>query len=277
MNIGIFGDSFAERMIPELNLAKQKLSEKDYYEVKANIKARSFSYHDYIQSRGFSYGDHGMGGSDIYYSYLQFLENQEKYDRVVFFVTGMHRISLKVQDGVWMHLTNSSDLVKKFARYVPTKSLIYANSYANSAHRIDETRYKTFANLMLEDIRRIRPDTIFITAIHEDWDSTDSLERVFTWTTSVIDKNSVTTGSWYGSNFVDYRICHLTKPDHLLLGKKIVDALEKNDTEVEIRLQDFQRDIQDWEKDYYILEVRKNIKRVNKSYFIDRDKFVDKL
>ncbi len=83
--LGVFGDSFADPVI--------SMWQDDDYELYETVKTFNnnvFKTWMYILDAD----TYGHGGTDVYYSFLKFMEHHEQYDNVIFIVTNSNnRIS----------------------------------------------------------------------------------------------------------------------------------------------------------------------------------------
>ena len=73
--IGVFGDSFVE-------------------------------YHKLYPTWFSDYETYGFGGLDIWYSYNKFMENSERYDRIIFALILNHRVSKLDEEDGWYFYCN---------------------------------------------------------------------------------------------------------------------------------------------------------------------------
>lgn len=267
MKIGIFGDSFAEKTNPALWICSTLKENEHTNYLKEKIRKDTYIWHDYFAEQGHTVYDHGRGGSDIYYSYYQWLHNHEKYDCCIFLVTGFRRLSVrdkaldvKFEKEGWYSVVNIQDAVQKSN---PRLSLFKGNKnlknhnyntfakaaihYYRKIDGIDPFRHILFCELMLKEIKQKRPDTIFVPAVYNDpipsysptltdlyFMETEAMGEVYKEQT--IQKTSFI---GEGNGFADIRVAHLSKKNHEILGKKIHDSIMNKESNFKISVEDY--------------------------------------
>ena len=203
--IGVFGDSFVE-------------------------------YHYKLYPTWFSdYETYGFGGSDIWYSYNKFMENHERYDRIIFALTNPYRVSKLDEEDGWYFYCNPQSCRHK-ADLHPTFPIM--EQYLTHVATIQDGRDEMFCDLLQKEIQRIRPDTLFVKCFHNSPgpDVTDlhSISRVESGRTKLMD--------WVDNteNLVDIRMAHLTEESHNIIRDDVVEALNRKDTWLDLDIEKFQ-------------------------------------
>ena len=155
--LGIYGDSFAD----------YQMGHDDYPELD------EFSWMHLLQS-DYDVTCHGLRGSSIYYSYSKFLESHADYDKIIFVVTTYDRWPLAINFAnrkmCFPSLVSVEYAIKNLNffnvsaedKQVQTKLRALHMYFKYLVHDLDKVNH-TFADLMIAEIKRIRPDTIFVT------------------------------------------------------------------------------------------------------------------
>lgn len=131
-----------------------------------------------IIAKDFNITNHARAGSSIFYSYRKFLETHEEFDKIIFVVTDyyrwfhlVHTKTLKSPWGDFYHSFAGPGMIEYWQKDPMYKKHLTAdqelravlsalNGYFNYLN--DEEFDKSICSLMLDDIHRRRPDTIFI-------------------------------------------------------------------------------------------------------------------
>jgi len=235
MKIGIFGDSYANKCSPRTTESIKK-----YHWFEGELKDRIFEniskdryfWHDYLQEKGHEVIDYALGGTDIYYSYYQWYHNHHNCDRCIFVVTNFKRYSIKDCNGNW-YKTVSYDDAKEKKRTASTyedKVLFGAFcSWYKEIYDRDPHRQLMITNLMLEDVKRQRPNTLFIPGI--TFNEEPCLINI---TNMEMKKPNI-----FLEKRFDMRDGHLTRQNQYLLGKQVHKAFENGVQELVINFDDY--------------------------------------
>ena len=149
MKIGVFGDSFA---ILKLNLTPTWIE---------------------ILSEKYNINNHALSGSNLYYSIEEIKKHHEEYDKIILVVTepGRLRVSNLIPLGLSQQFINGPldqkySQRKELSKY---EKLVWeaANRYFACLQDDEYDRY--IHNLMLDEIKKIRPDIILIPAFINSW------------------------------------------------------------------------------------------------------------
>ncbi len=147
MKVGIFGDSYAARSDWANGFCWAEFLERRY-----NIDVTNF----------------GVSGSSLWYSYKKFTEEHEKFDKIVFLATGFNRTYIplpdKYTDDRFRHVTGDLEGFKYIIKDLrdPYLNNVYKAIELYYAYLIDRKKDYAMHNLMLDDIRRKRPDALLI-------------------------------------------------------------------------------------------------------------------
>lgn len=256
--IGVFGDSYVEPWNPAHSLATEVLDWK--YATRFHSDTKPFIWHKNLEQLNplLKVHAYGQGGCDNWWIYSSFLEHQEKYDKIIICWTHDSRYSWSTNDLTvpqelhWLHATNLLTAIEKSKHYDggqkfrdDYKAMI---DFLERVYYVDEKRYKTFSRLLREDIKRIRPDTIFINCFNADNDNHNSLFEITQYESKQMNiplgtgvRTSHGPSDTDLDQLYDCRIAHLTKPSHETLARQVATAIDLNHTSLTINLNSFFR------------------------------------
>lgn len=223
-NVGVFGDSFTD-----------------------TVGAQTYT------TWASRYTSYGKNGSDIYYSYLQFLEHHEKHDKIIFAVTDYNRHS-RVYNDEWKNFSdpNTLEMRLKWAEtYEDIK--VYETMFNLFKYFIsnNNSRELNIAKVLINEIKRIRPDTLFIRL----FENTPGPDVLYLLKISKLEKGDINIGDWRDKSYygmVDIRLQHLTRESHEVITNEIEKAWANGDQWLDM--------------DY---DIFKNIKFNKDEYFIN--------
>lgn len=223
-NVGVFGDSFTD-----------------------TVGAQTYT------TWASRYTSYGKNGSDIYYSYLQFLEHHEKHDKIIFAVTDYNRHS-RVYNDEWKNFSdpNTLEMRLKWAEtYEDIK--VYETMFNLFKYVIsnNNSRELNIAKVLINEIKRIRPDTLFIRL----FENTPGPDVLYLLKISKLEKGDINIGDWRDKSYygmVDIRLQHLTRESHEVITNEIEKAWANGDQWLDM--------------DY---DIFKNIKFNKDEYFIN--------
>jgi hypothetical protein len=123
-----------------------------------------------LAQHGWSVTNYSRSGSSLHYSYQQFLDTHSDHDRVIFIVTSIGRWTrhLTLRDGKerWV---NGYDSAEFLLNKDPFRSLLRSEDRPLLEHLknyylwVQDISFETTAHLLiLEDIKKIRPDALLI-------------------------------------------------------------------------------------------------------------------
>lgn len=199
------------------------------------------------------YTSYGKNGSDIYYSYLQFLEHHEKHDKIIFAVTDYNRHS-RVYNDEWKNFSdiNTLEMRLKWAETYEDKK-VYETMFNLFKYLIsnNNSRELNIAKVLINEIKRIRPDTLFIRL----FENTLGPDVLYLLKISELEKGDIHIGDWRDKSYygmVDERLQHLTRESHEVITNEIEKAWANGDQWLDM--------------DY---DIFKNIKFNKDEYFIN--------
>lgn len=203
--IGVFGDSFVE-------------------------------YHYKTYPTWFSdYETFGYGGTDIWYSYNKFMENHERYDRIIFALTNPHRVSKFDEDYGWLNYTNFETCRNNKHKH-PTYPIM--EQYLTHVTTIFDGRDNLFCEMLVNRIRHIRPDTLFVKCFDDspgpDVTCLNAISSIEVGETNLMMMLHET------NKLVDVRMAHLSEESHDIIRDDVIEALNNKDKWLNLDIKKFQ-------------------------------------
>ena len=266
--LGLFGDSFVQdhrwgefMFYNVLNITDEEKILKLRKEYQKAVPAWWELLHNYNAT------PHGVGGADNYCGLLNFLYNHEKYDRVIFLITETQRQSFwfeenKSPDNLtsdihnsannmdrWVHATNEAMCMSKrfgpFANKLLVKSYGVMKDYHATIGMTDRVKGNVFTNLIIEKIKKLRPDTLFINGFADENFIEDFFE--FKKGTPLLELHQIDNkklgkeGHWSDETdtLVDMRISHQSTPSNMRLARIVQRHLDNNKTLLEFDVEPF--------------------------------------
>jgi len=225
--IAIFGDSFATRTYTEESptaegflkeiyaLCNKVYNKKEIDTLKRNWGKRYHPWVDLLDADVF-----GASGSDLYYSYNQFINNHKKYNKCIFVITSPLRYSSNIHG--WLHGASIEDALEgikfskgnSFKQYYTSLADFFKNIYYKDIDRIE-----LINQAMIDSITFKRPDTIFINAF-PDLKNVYELE-LKAWNLTHDESQDY-------NKYFDLRQCHMTNDNNRILAKFVLDNLDKS-------------------------------------------------
>jgi len=205
MQIGIFGDSYADNF----------------------IKAEYNPTPSYIKLLYEKYGTlnyYAQGGSSLYYSYLQFKKHHEKSDRNIFVRTVDGRLYIPGhmvgnKNGLNIANRGNAEQIAVNTKYTDAEIEIAKAAIMYFDYLLDIEKDSLVNKFLLEEIKKIRPDTIIIDPTIFGFGNDPDIQYYFR------HRNV--------SNYWDIRHCHLTYKKHQQLFKLVLDCIENNKNHVD--------------------------------------------
>ena len=225
--IGVFGDSFAANPHLEWNNTaegfirevykgcKRKYSKEDSSMVLSKWGEKYIGWH-----RNLDADVYGQSGSDLYYSYNQFVKNQQKYEKCIFIITSPFRYSTNFNG--WVHCASYEDAVEKieFAKNYSDKQYFKSlTKFFKDVYYKDDERENLLTQAIIDSIKLARPDTIFINA-YPDLKHVYDLELEF-WNTTEQESQDY-------KKYFDLRHCHMTNENNKILADFIKNNINKS-------------------------------------------------
>lgn len=204
--VGVFGDSFAD------DKSKKELEN---------------SYPSWVELLQTVYNHdvtcYGVSGASLYHCFSMFEKYHKDFEKIVFIVTfiGRQKIPDRIPFGPmesWRHSNLHIELMKNIILskinipYVARKAMSAMIDYVKYLY--DDEKEKRLHTLMLEEIKRIRPDVIMINVNADDVNpglfAISEKER--------IENNIDASAFSYGN---DNRMCHFSKRNNEIFSQKI--------------------------------------------------------
>ena len=222
MKIGIFGDSFAA---PK-------------YDHPLNDTATTW-----VECLGKNYyvKTFGINGASLFYSMQLFLKNHHLFDRNIFAITNPHRFVIPDHKQVLpkhMRFICGLNSVEIFEAAIKNKTqknkkeiLELLNHAKNYIIHVQDKEFNEYAhNLLMDQIKRIRPDTILVPCFY---DSLIELDGSLPLAAGVTIENdawgiSAERYSKLMIDHVDIRPTHFTEENNMMLAEKINECLQNN-------------------------------------------------
>ena len=203
--------------------------------IKIGIFGSSYSYHNdswnniswmSLLSQEFDITNYSLSGSSTYYSYKQFLDYHSKFDLIIFTVT--HPFCLHTTVGPINDELTVKFMLEKFdLSYTEKKVLTGLKHYMASA-LLDseiESQHIMFHNLMLEDIKRLRKEVIFIPSHSVNGTMLDK-SQLIDITFKENEYWGITEKTWGEKQ--DRRQCHMSEPNNRCLYQKLKSLIDNN-------------------------------------------------
>lgn len=202
MKIAIYGDSHVANFFdPSLN------NDVSYIE---------------LLCRKYNIDNYGKGGSSLFFSYHEFLNSHESYDRVIFVATNPGRFYIDAETNPTLErrhmasIGHVEDAIRSFANDINHLTVFKAiRDYMLYAQNNKEVQ--TFHDLMLADIKLKRPDVILFD--RQKYQDTDF---------NFWNIHNEQVANVY-DDYTDVRHCHLSKEKHLIFYEMLEDSLSTGD------------------------------------------------
>ena len=222
--IAIFGDSFAANPYLEFSPTTEgflkevyAVCNRPYSKKEVNLLAENWGKKYKAWMRYLNADVFGRSGSDLYYSYNQFIQHHSNYEKCIFVITSPLRYSTNVNG--WIHCASYEDAVEKIdfaASSEHKQALKTMSSFFKDLYYKDLDRIELLNKAMLDSIQKIRPDTLFINAFPD-------LKRVYdleleAWNISHDESQDYT-------KYFDLRHCHMTNENNKVLADYIISNM----------------------------------------------------
>jgi hypothetical protein len=178
----------------------------------------------------------GISGSGVYYSYNQFIKNYEEFDTILFLVSAYSRkwIKTQVENSHYQHIPVPASCQYFLKEKNNDGSYVITNTidrtklqvvYDYMIYALVDEEYLTYQKLMVEQILRLRPDTILIPCFRTDISYVPNWNGYTLVDISFLDR--IIKGYTF-QDLIDMRHCHLNDHNNLILAHKINDYLKSN-------------------------------------------------
>lgn len=194
------------------------------------------------------------GGTGLWYSFVKFLENNQKFDLNIFLPSQNTRFSIYLPESKktlhmvpgWQDGMNIRS--KKIRKDTPIDNSILEAAAGYVDHILDYKKEEYTGKLLIKEIHNIRPNTIIIDCFREfvSYVSIDFEPIV------LCDLNDMELRHWghhwhwfrtrarAKSNMIeDFRKCHLADENNEMIAKKILGCIENNENVVRLTKADF--------------------------------------
>jgi hypothetical protein len=215
MKVGIFGDSFAQ--VPEFK----------------NTENQTLCWPEIIAQQ-YKTENYALSGSCLYYSVDKFKTYHANFDKIIFLVTSPDRFGFNDyvvdycdKDFTLRKFKHAQNLATVESRLEELKTLpadpIIKQAMETAKNYyiyINDNRKNNYLqSLMLEDVKRTRPDTIFIPCFPHSWIGVASktLSEIQQLENDHWGHNVMNSG-----NKTDIRYCHLTEENNRILANEVV-------------------------------------------------------
>lgn len=216
MKIGIFGDSYADKHPDGLGKAWFEILRDRY-----NLDVTCF----------------GQNGSSVYYSYTKFIEHHNQFDKIIFLVTGPGRLTLPIPKKydemsiALRHVTNYDSF--KYSVNSNFKNDRYLRHVASALELyylflMDFEKDRLFHRLLIEEIRRVRPDGLYIPCF-------DNLEFSCEKTLSDIHRIDIAHYNLTEKEAIhrDIRHCHMNEKNNRTFAELIKNWVDSGDFDLD--------------------------------------------
>jgi hypothetical protein len=248
--VGIFSDSHADCT---------------YLEWKSRYKTIGLGWPELLALK-YKVKNFAMGGSGMFYSYNLFKKMHSKFDIIIYVPTQASRFSAYYPDTKQtVHLvpgfllsTAKTHLAGTFNNVNDRKVVEAAIAY--STYLLDTDKDNEMKRLMLEEVKRLRPDTIFIPAFQDDVVSPKyvNISHISAMELSAFDISFEKLRK-LDTPLMDIRKCHLTDDNNRMLFNKVMAAIDNRDTNVRITESDFVKPMDPFTKYFVDDNGRTNI------------------
>lgn len=216
MKIGIFGDSFAS---------------------KSRSWWRKDNYLSWVEHLSLKYDvtNYSEGGSSLFYSYSQLIKNHQKYQKIVLLVTNTGRLHLPHAELViHQHVPGYPHLLNYKDRCLTTEHKILHESLMNYFIYIQNMNEESVKQrLLIEEIRRIRPDTLMIPCF--DPPNACCMPEYNNSTLEDIALIDLKTKEWSEIKGPDNRHCHMNLENNKIFADKIEEWLISDNFKLDIK------------------------------------------
>jgi hypothetical protein len=203
LKLGIFGDSYGCS-----GMIDNDIPEKAWPEIIAD----TFIY----EMENFS-----LGGSDLFFSYKKFIDNHNRFDKIIFLITSPNRIYIPNLNT----FTNASQVFAKenLAKNQDKPYFKAVIDYYKYIH--DEEKEMVFFELLLNNIASVRPDAILYPCFDLPFLKDFSLSKITEFEDSVMGMNADILQQFYFKGLRDSRKCHMTGANNKLVAEMFMKRL----------------------------------------------------
>lgn len=216
IKIGVFGDSFGY----EGSIFNEPIN-------KSNISI-GYSWVTLLRNN-FEIDNFSQPGSDLYFSYYNFINNYKKYNKNIFLITNHNRFSFKFNSN-FIH-AHSIDTAKfHYINNTGRKREALKASLDYFLYLQDDEKDILLKNLFINDIKNKKSNTIFINCF--GYNSLNEIMQIENQAWNLPTKYTL------NKKFIDIRKSHLTKENNEILYQKVLKSLIYN-SDLEINSESF--------------------------------------
>jgi len=217
MKIAIYGDSYGSHRIDNID---------------GDAFDRGLSWPELL-SKDHQVTNFSEGASSLFYSYQHFIKHHQDFDYNIFLVTQLHRLLVprNYHGEVYKHV-----IPEKY------KDEMNEKDYRDDAFLENQEHDIIFHNLMVDNIRRLNPNTLLIPTFPSSLDNApgNSLFDIF-----ILEKENVPLLNYLPINkivkddisehyYEDYKKCHLIEDNHIILYNKIINDFKKPNPDIPV-------------------------------------------
>jgi len=205
MNIGIFGDSYASNTADNPTL----------------------SWVDWLRTK-YTVTNYAVSGTSLFFSLMLFEKNQADFDRIIFVVTCPGRILLDDSSCLGSGARSITGLrnceYKINTLDLSKEELTVYNAVKDYFLYVQNSQFDSYVhNLMVEEIKRKRPDVILIPSFKDSFNGVS---------VSMRDIQEKEDGMIYVQE--DTRHCHMSESNNKMFASKVEDWLAGNPVRIDI-------------------------------------------
>jgi hypothetical protein len=248
--VGIFGDSHGDC---------------SYLDWKSRYKSIGLGWPELLALK-YKVKNLAAAGSAIFYSYNLFKQMHSKFDIIVYVPTQADRFSVFCPDeGRTRHMVPGfllSQAAQELEnnKHNPNDYKAIEAAIGYSSYILNQEKEKEMKRLMLQEIKRLRPDTIFLPAFKDDLIDNTVINIGYL---SVLEFHHYNTTAAelraHKPPLMDVRKCHLTDGNNRVIFNKVLSAIESNETYVRLYDSDFVAPRNDFSKYFVNDNGRTNI------------------
>lgn len=234
MKVAIYGDSFADPLVGNLELTRNGVN---------------VGWPELLKEK-YTVDVYARGGSSVYYSYNNFLETHHKYDKVIFVITESRRWhslfevngkTNQYNDNLFpfanLFMVDSflknEDSKQYLTQSLKDKLVALQDYYTFLIDDCDDYNRK-MAHLMIDDVLRIRKDVIMMPGfnfgrLHSIYQKTSLATFAYVWLNNWPKYRKQVSGNDYLHWHEKRTICHFSKEVNEVIAKEMAIAIQQGD------------------------------------------------
>ena len=191
--------------------------------------------------------NHSEGGASLFYSFNQFKDTHAEHDRIIFMITSPDRITLEIDDFSYRarsfkHHPSYDQVVKWKEQLVKinprSRGIAQLSALEQYFLLVKNDEYDTDCQrLMLDAIKKIRPDTIIIPCFHTSIPNLthDALCAVGHMEVEYLCNDKyIRLHNQLHSTRVDARKCHMSEENNFIFYRKMIKFLSGEPVHIDI-------------------------------------------